>query len=557
MRILLTILLLLCASPLWGATYTVCSSGCDETAIQDVFDNNDLAPGDIVEVHAGTYAELVTWGTNDSGDSGDDVTLQARSGDTVTIDAEDTRASCIDLNNQDYITIDGITMIDGTSFGLDSYGSGSVYITVQNCTFSGNDTGAISLTGSTINNWTINNNTITSPSEGIGIDVMSGPDTISITDNTISGGGWGIRVGNNNATDVSSGITITGNTIDDFGNSAGVTHAVQVYVYSNTSDTYVISNNTASNPANNYDAFELAWNGAPTSVTISNNTVTNDTPSTGDYGIVVDMLAGGVATVSANRVSDVPSGGIYIMGGTGSTITRNYIYNCGGSASADFPGIQVKSKNWATAVDAPDAVASNHVVSYNIIEDCSRGIGVAVENGLTANGIKFYNNTISGTDASGTGVNLGSIYAYDTDGTMDGVEIKNNIVNDGGADYFVYISADCASNLDVDYNLYYAPSFAGINKWVHGASATDTLATWNGYAGVGDDTEGDPLLTNSLALDVGSPAIDAGTDVGLTSDYHGGKVPRGSGYDIGAKERSPNAIIDTLRSILAGIGISL
>jgi len=36
--------LLIFAVNSWAATYTVCASGCDETVIQDVFDNNDLAP---------------------------------------------------------------------------------------------------------------------------------------------------------------------------------------------------------------------------------------------------------------------------------------------------------------------------------------------------------------------------------------------------------------------------------------------------------------------------------------------------------------------------------
>ena len=56
-----------------ATTYTVCSSGCNQTTIQDAFNNYDLAPGDIVEVQADTpggskiYNEMVTWGSNDAG----------------------------------------------------------------------------------------------------------------------------------------------------------------------------------------------------------------------------------------------------------------------------------------------------------------------------------------------------------------------------------------------------------------------------------------------------------------------------------------------------------
>jgi len=78
-------LALLAAWPSWATTFTVCSSGCDETTIQDVFDKKDLAPGDIVEVHEGTYREKVTVGTNDGGDKMAYMTLKARAGDAVTI----------------------------------------------------------------------------------------------------------------------------------------------------------------------------------------------------------------------------------------------------------------------------------------------------------------------------------------------------------------------------------------------------------------------------------------------------------------------------------------
>ena len=88
-KLFLIFLMLLCASWAWGVTYTVCGSGCDETTIQDIFDYNDLAPGDIIEVSAGTYREEVTWGSNDSGSDGSPVILQAKSGETVKISGAD------------------------------------------------------------------------------------------------------------------------------------------------------------------------------------------------------------------------------------------------------------------------------------------------------------------------------------------------------------------------------------------------------------------------------------------------------------------------------------
>ena len=60
------------------ATYTVGKSGADHTTIQAVFDGHDLAPGDIIEIiDSETYAEDVTWGSNDDGTAGSLVTLRA------------------------------------------------------------------------------------------------------------------------------------------------------------------------------------------------------------------------------------------------------------------------------------------------------------------------------------------------------------------------------------------------------------------------------------------------------------------------------------------------
>lgn len=136
-KLFLTIFLILAfAVPGWGATKTVCSAGCDETTIQAVFDNNDLAPADVVEARAdspgGTvyYRETVTWGANDAGDSGNDVTLQGRSGDTVIVSAGDLVATWAQHTTTDY-TADGnivaYYMFEAAP-GLDQSGTGDNHV---------------------------------------------------------------------------------------------------------------------------------------------------------------------------------------------------------------------------------------------------------------------------------------------------------------------------------------------------------------------------------------------------------------------------------------------
>ncbi|HDM76329.1 MAG TPA: hypothetical protein ENG51_07645 [Deltaproteobacteria bacterium] len=75
----------------WTPAYTVGSSGCEYTSIQAVFDNEDLEPGDIVEIRADavggkkTYVELITIGSDDGGSSSGYVTIKGRDGDTINI----------------------------------------------------------------------------------------------------------------------------------------------------------------------------------------------------------------------------------------------------------------------------------------------------------------------------------------------------------------------------------------------------------------------------------------------------------------------------------------
>lgn len=52
----------------------------------------------------------------------------------------------------------------------------------------------------------------------------------------------------------------------------------------------------------------------------------------------------------------------------------------------------------------------------------------------------------------------------------------------------------------------------------------------------GDIWDIDPLLDGNYRLLPNSPCIDAGTDMGITTDYDGNPRPQGAGFDIGAFE---------------------
>ena len=580
-----TLLLIMCTSTCWGASYYVdadADTGGDgslATPWDELSDITGLAAGDTIYLNSGdTWAENFTLAT--SGSSGSPITWTLYGGATKPIIDCTGDNYCFTVGNISYNTFDNLDIRNSTLGGIGGVGGTGSNIIINECDFSGHAARAILAQGDGHDNWTVTDCTITGATDSIGIDFRLGPDGITVDNNTITGGGFGIRVGafyndqcvgaanpvaccsgvDTGNCEESIGVDITRSTIDEFGDSATTSHAIQVFV-DGSSDNYDISNNIISDPADDYDAMELAWQANPSTVTIQNNIITNDSPTVGDYGIVVDMYDTGTATVSGNRVSNIQNGCIYFIGGNAHTITRNVCTDGGTNGDPTTAAIYFESRTWAGG----DNDASNHVVSYNIIDSWGRCFATNVRDGLTANGIKFYNNVCYDPDDSNAAVGAAFSF-FDTDGTNDGTEVKNNIVYDGGATYFVQVSADCQTNFDADYNIYY-----GSANWKWGADADDTtIADWRtASSGDANSTTSDPLFADAsngyFLLNRGSPAIDAGDDLSLTTDYPGGTVPQDdpneanadNGTDIGAYEYYPNAVSNSLKPSMAGIGITL
>jgi hypothetical protein len=142
----LTVLTCLFAAimPCEAATYTVCSSGCTATTFSTLFSSVDLGPDDIVEARADTsggsktFTETITPGANDYGSAGHPLIIRARAGDTITIDAQHTRNSCISISSGGvgYITFDGFSLRNFYYAGVylsGSSGNKVTGITIQNC----------------------------------------------------------------------------------------------------------------------------------------------------------------------------------------------------------------------------------------------------------------------------------------------------------------------------------------------------------------------------------------------------------------------------------------
>ena len=192
---------------------------------------------------------------------------------------------------------------------------------------------------------------------------------------------------------------------------------------------------------------------------------------------------------------------------------------------------------------------SNAVIRYNVCKNNGLESGQAVSagamflstwNGGSLDGVQIYNNTFYWDPPS-----VASFLVNQA--TFTGTRpnfFKNNIV-------FSTTSWMISTNtkLALDYNLYWYPGERQ-TAWLYGDGV---YTSFNDYQnGSGQDIHSlfaDPMLNDPTYHEVGrpltafpllegSPAIDAGTDMGDMGrrDFFGNPIPFGSAYDIGAHE---------------------
>ena len=188
------------AGSAWGATYTVCDSGCDQTSIADALTAYDLGADDIVDIQDDqALSSTVTVNNGDSGTSGQPVIFTSTNGSTIT--GPDSNAAFF-LNDADYIKFSNLSMAahaNGSTRGISiTQAAGTTSsLEVDNCTFTNFSQGGVSwlVTGtnaSIVNSPSVTNSTFTacgsSPSYGA-ISFRSEDDAPNavLTDATITG----------------------------------------------------------------------------------------------------------------------------------------------------------------------------------------------------------------------------------------------------------------------------------------------------------------------------------------------------------------------------------
>jgi hypothetical protein len=243
--------------------------------------------------------------------------------------------------------------------------------------------------------------------------------------------------------------------------------------------------------------------------------------------------------VGWNRLHDNPFGkGIQVYGHVaGDTITHlvihdNEIYN------NTMVGIELGGSDGQTDF-VQDAFLYNNILWNNANgAPVSHMVYGAVElEGLDANDGTYtlYNNTFYANSPAHNGIQAGGAIAFGTNGVRS-VSLANNIFFAApGSPCYLYFddsSAPAANRVLFSNNLYFnagkGPSGCNYNV---------------GSIAVGSDAKGvnaNPNFANPSASNfhvaAGSPAIDAGMNTGVATDFDGVVRPQGSAFDIGAFE---------------------
>ncbi|HRZ30429.1 MAG TPA: right-handed parallel beta-helix repeat-containing protein, partial [Candidatus Paceibacterota bacterium] len=169
----------------------------------------------------------------------------------------------------------------------------------------------------------------------------------------------------------------------------------------------------------------------------------------------------------------------------------------------------------------------NTQIYYNLFENGSNTSGpIKVDTG--AINTKIYNNTFYGGGGS-----VLAIYVV-ADGT--GTKIFNNIIS---SNKIITVGASSISNTEIDYNIHRITGTGVLYQW-NGLNYS-TYSTWRTASSQDQNSfNADPLFISSSDFQLQyplSPALNSGTNVGLTTDYLGNSL-----YglpDIGAYEYQP------------------
>jgi hypothetical protein len=190
----------------------------------------------------------------------------------------------------------------------------------------------------------------------------------------------------------------------------------------------------------------------------------------------------------------------------------------------------------------------NSYVHHNYAENTNGFFELGAGNNGSARDVKVAYNVIYNVTAPDSGVSI----CFNTGSyniTVAGFRFENNTYISRGGDSSAYRVFGCRNDLtflQMRNNIFYSDiqianngtTFTHSNNLYYMVNLVSGSGI--GYTLGSGEKIGNPLFVNvavgNLALLIGSPAIDAGLDLGYTKDFNGAPVPQGLAPDMGAYE---------------------
>ena len=542
-----------------ATTYTVCASGCSETTIQGIFDNYDLEPGDIIELQADTlggskvYNEMIDWESEDSGNIDNPVILRGRSGDKITIDAQNIRPYCIYIDNADYIKIENLTVENATSTNVEGVGT-TDGVVISHTTSTDGVTSIWFHKGTNIE---ISHNTIYQP-EKYGLVFYSGPFSNIVIDNNnfigVSDKTWirGIHLWG------ITNLTFTNNTISNWSTANNTDYT---FYFASITDANISHNRASSCDGNNFvfngcneiigtdnvvlspEKVGFYFLGDDRDCALSDLTVNG---SSGGNGVVVSGSSSTVVINNGTSIGNKNDGFVCREG----SFTCNHCtakdnkddgFNAEGSGTLTCNKCLSYHNGTSTVSWSGDGYTAHDSSILNLYYSIAYGnmkSGIAVTQGSSGQikNCTFYNNyepTLgSGWDSAGDvgiGINATSSWI-----------IKNNITQGHPVEFMITSnSVSGGVSATSDYNNFY--NSLSEEAFDYGGSLYNFDTFQNVSSLDSHSIDKNPLFidvsSNDFTLNYLSPVIDIGEDIGLTTDYLGNPIY--GAPDIGAYEYQP------------------
>jgi parallel beta-helix repeat protein len=350
---------------------------------------------------------------------------------------------------------------------------------------------------------------------------------------------------------LSAGTTFTNCDFKNFYNAG-------VFVYAGSGDTKLTVSNSTFTDAGGHDNF-LWFNGVATTGSTLTATGNSFTTSFFDGTAATDSLYVQAIYVNKALTTSILNNTITFPPGVGMAQQPNSIYVTT-STGVDIQHNTVSGGGHGIRLNASQ---DNAIIAYNYVHDT--GDDNFWTDGTSGAGIVIKYNIFDGAlddSVALAGVTDGFIYnnlfsrSRDTGlqfaNAVTGMTVKNNIFYNNGQPgdpvtgdegyYEIYVTT--TTGHEINNNLYYHTTVKNPTDHFYWGGVAYDFADWKtnssqDNASLNDDPLFTSTVTPDFSLQAGSPAINAGVDVGLTSDYRGMTVPQGSAPDIGAYEFGP------------------